>query len=948
VKLIARYLKPFWAILLLCLVLLFGQATCDLSLPNLMSDMVNVGIQQGGIEAGAPTALRKEGLDLLCAFADDQDKLRLESGYYTIEPGSSEAQRIAEEYPLAREESVCLLRDEASQEDLDALNQAYSRACYTMLLYLEQHGEDLGQAAAMAGMGAQGQMSGTMDGTDPYAQYQTDGSMDGTDPYGSQYQTDGSMDGTDPYGSQYQTDGSMDGTDPYGSQYQTDGSMDGGASYTAGNDTGDEMGGTVQMAPAQTYGTEGVAQYTGGANSVAVQAMTYTPEADASVGVAESYDLQQPVAGTGEDSVQDPSYEGEGQSVTDPDLYNTQEPTYTDGETQDSGETAEDSAGEDSQDSSGLNMSGGLDSVSLEKLYQLTPLLSYVPQEGLEDARQQAAQGSSMMGDQVGVALVKLFYEELGMDTAAIQTRYIWGKGLQMLGVALLGVIATVLVGFFSARMAATVGKRLRHDLFSKVESFSSGELDHFSTASLITRTTNDVQQIQMLITMGVRMICYAPIIGIGGVIFAVGKSLSLSWLIAVAVVVFLGLVMVALAVAMPRFKILQKLIDRLNLVSRENLSGMLVVRAFGNETFEEQRFDKANRDLMETNRFVQRVMSVLMPAMMLGMNLLSVMIVWVGGHAIADSTLQIGDMMAFIQYAMQIIMAFLMIAMMFVFVPRASVSAGRIREVLDAPLSITDPEKPQELADPKGLVEFHDVSFRYGGADSDVLEHISFTAKPGETTAFIGATGSGKSTLVNLIPRFYDVTGGSITIDGVDVRQLSQHRLRELIGYVPQKGLLFSGTVASNLRYGKEDASDEDLHKALETAQAADFVDELELGVEAHISQGGTNVSGGQRQRLSIARALTKKAPIYIFDDSFSALDFKTDAALRKALAKDTAGATVLLVAQRVSTILHAQQIIVLDEGKMVGKGTHKELLRTCPQYREIAESQLQKEELE
>ena len=807
-KLLVRYLKPFAGILLVCLVLLFGQAACDLSLPTLMSDMVNVGIQQGGIQTGAPEALSRQGLELLSAFASSQDAALLEEGYYTVDPGSTEAQRLEGDYPLLREENVSVRREALTEEEQEALSGAYGRAGYTMLLYFQQSGEDLESAA----------------------------------------------------------------------------------------------------------------------HNLAQQAQ-----------------LREEAGGASQDSSSAQS--GEESQGGQPALYGSQQAA----DSQDSeGSNAPLQEAEEAQTESGLGIEEGLDSAGLDTLYQLIPLLAYVPQEGLDAAREQAAASDSMMGQQVGVTLTRLFYQELGLDTGAIQTGYIWGKGLQMLGVALLGVIATVLVGFFSARMAADVGRRLRHDLFAKVESFGSSEFDRFSTASLITRTTNDVQQIQMLVTMGVRMICYTPIIGIGGVIFAVQKSVSLSWLVAVAVVVFLGLIAVALAVVLPKFKILQKLIDRLNLVSRENLSGMMVVRAFGNEAYEERRFDRANRDQMETTRFVQRVMSALMPAMMFGMNLLSVLIVWIGGHAIAESTLQIGDMMAFIQYAMQIIMAFLMIAMIFIMVPRASVSAGRILEVLDAPLAIQDPAQPETIQEPKGLVEFHDVSFRYGGADSDVLEHISFTAKPGETTAFIGSTGSGKSTLVNLIPRFYDVTGGSITIDGVDVRKLSQHQLREMIGYVPQKGMLFSGTVASNLRYGREDAGEEELQEALSTAQAADFVNAMDQGVDSPIAQGGTNVSGGQRQRLSIARALTRKAPIYIFDDSFSALDFKTDAALRKALAQNTAQDTVLIVAQRVSTILHAQQIIVLDQGRMVGKGTHKELLRTCPEYREIAESQLQKEELE
>lgn len=781
-KVILRYLKPFGGVVVLCLLLLFGQAACDLSLPNKMSDMVNVGIQQGGIEAGAPDALRAEGLSLLEAFLSPEDSAQLEASYNRIEPGSSEAQRLSQEIPLLREQAVAVLREDVTQEDRPALDQIYSRAGYAMLLYLQ--GENAQAELAQAAQSL--------------AQAQGIPGMDGT-------------------------------------------SQEAGA------------------------------------------------------------------------------------------LYETEQPAFGQG-----------------QDLSSLDFSQGLEDVDMETLYQLTPLLSLVPQESLEAARESAAASDSMLGEQVGVTLTRLFYQELGWDMEAIQSQYIVNRGLQMLGIALLGAIATVLVGFFSARMAASVGRQLRHDLFQKVESFGSGEFDKFSTASLITRTTNDVQQVQMLITMGVRMLCYAPIMGIGGIVFAVGKSVSLSWLIAVAVVVLLGLIVVALAVALPKFKSLQKLIDRLNLVSREHLSGMLVVRAFGNEAYEERRFDKANRDLAETNRFVQRVMSTLMPAMTLVMNLLTVLIVWVGGHAIAESTLQIGDMMAFIQYAMQIIMAFLMIAVLFILVPRASVSAGRIQEVLDAPLAIADPAQPQVLEHPQGLVEFHDVSFQYHDAESHVLEHISFTAKPGETTAIIGATGAGKSTLVNLIPRFYEVTEGSITVDGVDVRQLAQKDLRAMIGYVPQKGMLFSGTVASNLRYGKEDAGEQELQEALTTAQAADFVAEMEEGTESPISQGGTNVSGGQRQRLSIARALVRKAPIYIFDDSFSALDFKTDAALRKALARDTAGATVLLVAQRVSTIMHAQQILVLDEGRLVGKGTHKELLRTCPAYREIAESQLRKEELE
>jgi ATP-binding cassette subfamily B protein len=517
-----------------------------------------------------------------------------------------------------------------------------------------------------------------------------------------------------------------------------------------------------------------------------------------------------------------------------------------------------------------------------------------------------------------------------------------------MLGVALLGGVAAIVVGWYASRIGTAVAMRLRRDVFEKVGRFSNAEYDKFSTASLITRTTNDVQQIQTLILMGIRLMLFAPIMGVGGIVLAIRSSASMSWIIAVAVLAIVGVILVLFALAVPKFKTLQKLIDRLNLVSRENLSGMMVIRAFGNERYEEGRFEGANDELRRTNRFVQRTMAFLFPAMMLVMNLVTLLIIWVGAHQIAASELQIGNMMAFMQYAMQIIMSFLMMSMMFIMVPRALASAERIEAVLGTELTIPEPERAKTLDREDGVtVRFDGVSFRYGNAEESVLSDISFTAKPGQTTAFIGTTGSGKSTLVNLVPRFYDVTAGAITMNGVDIRELSQEELRGAIGYVPQKGVLFTGDIASNVRYGKETADDAELREALEVAQAKSFVERMEEGVAARIAQGGMNVSGGQRQRLAIARALLRKAPVYIFDDSFSALDLKTDAALRRALKTFTANATVLLVAQRVSTIKNAEQIIVLDHGRIVGRGTHQELLDDCPTYREIAESQLTKEEL-
>jgi ATP-binding cassette subfamily B protein len=747
---LAKYVKPFLPLLLLAIVLLFIQAMSDLSLPKYLSEIVNIGIQQGGVENAVPMAVRQSQMEHLTLFMSEADKAEVLQQYTLVTPNSPDYAKLVGDYPALADQPIYLLNN-TDQAEINKLNPIMARA-WVATATVEQLMADPAKAAAL-GKGTGGQGAGAFDFS----------------------------------------------TLPKGSDL---------------------------FAPSQ------------------------------------------------------------------------------------------------------------------------------LPEPARAAILETITQKFSALGDsqitQAAIAMVRREYAALGIDTASLQNRTIIHIGLVMLLISLISGISTISVGYLSARLAAGLARNLRRYVFRTVESFSNTEFDKFSTSSLITRSTNDITQIQTTSVMLIRMAFYAPIMGVGGVVMALRTSVSMSWIIALAVVVLIGVIVTIFSITLPKFAIIQKLVDRLNLVTSENLSGMMVIRAFNTQAFEEKRFDKANHDVTDTSLFVSRVMAAMMPIMMLIMNGASILIIWIGAHQVAQLNIQVGDMIAFMQYALQVVFAFMFLSFMFIIIPRAAVSANRVADVLETEPEIHDPVNPKSFEAPfDGTVEFHHVSFRYPGAEADVLHDLDFIARPGETTAFIGSTGSGKSTLVNLIPRFYDVTAGSILLDGMDIRDVTQHDLRDKIGYVPQKANLFSGTIESNLRYADENASDEAVQTAIETAQAAQFIAEKPEGFESPISQGGTNVSGGQRQRLSIARALVKQPPIYIFDDSFSALDFKTDLALRKALKETTGESTVLIVAQRIATIKSAEQIIVLDEGKIVGKGTHNELMENCETYREIALSQLSIEEL-
>jgi len=730
-------MKPFAGMVLLSIVLLFLQAMADLSLPTYTANIVNVGIQQSGVENAVPIAIRETQMNKLILFMTEEDQAKVLSAYTLVEPNTTEAETFTAEFPALTDETLYILQD-TDNATIDALNLVMGKAFLAV------------------------------------------------------------------------------------------------------------------------------------------------------TGIQQAMD-----------------------------------------------------------DPSKLPQDSGFDLSSLPEGVDIFELIPTLP-PAMRDQMTSMMDGYFMALDEsmiIQSATVAVYteYEVIGIDTDELQTNYITRSGVLMLIISLFSGMCTIGVGYLSAKTAAGLARNLRRELFTRVSGFSNYEFDKFSVSSLITRTTNDITQIQMLIVMMIRIMFYAPILGIGGIIIALSTAPSMWWTIALAVLALIMIIIAVFRLVLPKFKLIQELVDRLNLVSRENLSGMMVVRAFNTQEFEEKRFDKVNRDVTDTNLYVGRTMAVMMPAMLFIMNATTVLVIWIGARQVSELTIQVGDMIAFMQYALQVVMSFLMMSFMFIMVPRAAVSADRIADVLETEASVKDPKNIKAFkADFKGRIEFQNVTFRYPGAEADVLHNITFTAEPGTTTAFIGSTGSGKSTLVNLVPRFYDVTDGAILLDGVDIRDVTQHNLREKIGYVPQKSNLFTGTISSNLRYADENASPKLIDEAIQIAQVSSFIEESAEGLDTPIAQGGVNVSGGQRQRIAIARTLVKQAPIYVFDDSFSALDFKTDAALRRALKEKTGDSTILLVTQRVSTVKGAEQIIVLDEGRIVGQGTHEELMQTCTIYQEIAESQL------
>jgi ATP-binding cassette subfamily B multidrug efflux pump len=914
-KHLAKYIKRYLPLILLAIVLLFVQANADLALPDYLSNIVNVGIQQGGVANAIPQAIRQSTMDKLELFLTPAEKTSLLGDYTLADKNSANYSQLLKKYPALANEPIYILNN-LSTAQINQIDPIMGRALLTVS-FIELAISNPSKAATYSqGLG-------------------------------------------------------LNLSD------LSSGSTNLGTGNTA----------AVMQIVAQAIKNDYITLGMNTNNLPPGAANSPVPIALSQLDMQRLTLFMSPVDKTSvlaNYTLVDKNSSGYAQYVKEfPAL--TVEPVYV----------LNTNAGQTQLSQLAPIMAKAIVMVSFFEQVVTNPTQVATMAQSLGFSLSSLSGGTSAFGaldpsmiNQAAAAAVKAEYTAIGMDVGKVQMDYMLNVGSLMLLVTLLSGACTISVSYLAARTAAGFGRDVRRGVFKKVTNFSNAEFDKFSTASLITRSTNDITQIQMVVFMIIRMVFYAPLIAIGGIIRALGQSTSMWWIIAAAVGILLTLIIAVFNIALPKFQSIQNLIDRLNLVIRENLAGMMVIRAFNRQDFEKNRFDKANLDLTAVLLFIQRVMVIMMPVMMLIMNGVTVMIIWIGSHQVADGNLQVGSMIAFMQYTIQIVFAFLMLSMMFIILPRAQVSANRLGEVVSTETVINDPANPKKFSDKfKGLVEFRNVSFRYPDAEEDVLHDISFTAQPGQTTALIGSTGSGKSTVINLIPRFYDVTEGSILLDNIDVREVTQHDLREKIGYIPQKGILFSGTIGDNLRFANENASLETLREAADIAQVTEFItgngksenhgngngygnghsdgkgngdgkddrnasmntngDGSGDGFEAEVAQGGMNYSGGQKQRLSIARALVRKAPIYIFDDSFSSVDFKTDAALRRALKQKTAGSTILIVTQRVSTIMNADQIIVLDEGRIIGKGTHEQLMRECKAYEEIAKSQLSQEEL-